>query len=814
MSGTCLFVCRKRTGRSGRDPRPRAMASTVTFLLTWEIAALNYHSISQAISDNIPDGRSMKISTVIPDERKKEILGILLIALALFVWLSLFSYDRTEDNVMLGQFAAGSKSLGQAFSHDFNNQCGPVGAAVSYAVLYVFGYSGFLIPLFLILLGLICFPGIRLGLAFRKILFVFAFVFVLGVFLSLPAVRNREIIEFSRVTVGGWLSAGLAQALLSFVGAAGTYVALMTSLIVLAALITPLKPSDFVLLLKRMVERLLIKGSKWRELRRINRQRVKVEKQARAKKKEKEPEPSGRQPVSASRPEEKITVRGPGAAREKTSLTLVRGDEGRTEGKYKFPPLDLLNDPKGSEPSVSEEELNETARVLRETLSTFGVEIEDEKIEIYPGPVITRYEFKPAAGIKVNQIVNLSDDLALAMRARKVRIVAPVPGKAAVGVEIPNRHSQMVYLKEALVSSAFQQSGAKLSLALGKTSSGEPFVTDLGKMPHLLIAGSTGSGKSVCINAITTSLLYRLPPEEVRFVMIDPKMLELSVYQGIPHLQRKVITNPKVAEHVLSEIVVEMEQRYRKLAKLGVRNIEDYNRKQKKGEILPYIVIIVDELADLMMSSSSRVENLITRLAQMARAVGIHLILATQRPSVDVITGLIKANFSARIAFQVASKIDSRTILDTNGAEKLLGSGDMLFTQAGHPEPRRLHGAYISSEETSRIVEFIRGQGYSVEPIDAISTQPEEVVIQESAEQDDDLLRKAAELVVRHKQGSVSLLQRRLAVGYQRAARLIDQLEEEGIVGPYDGSKAREVLVDAAFLESPEWKQRQNRERI
>jgi S-DNA-T family DNA segregation ATPase FtsK/SpoIIIE len=394
-----------------------------------------------------------------------------------------------------------------------------------------------------------------------------------------------------------------------------------------------------------------------------------------------------------------------------------------------------------------------------------------------------------------------------------VRIVAPVPGKAAVGIEIPNRHSQTVYLKEILVSPTFQRSGAKLSLALGKTSAGEPFATDLGKMPHLLIAGSTGSGKSVCINAITTSLLYRLPPEEVRFVMIDPKMLELSVYQGIPHLERKVITNPKVAEHVLAEIVVEMEQRYRKLAKFGVRNIEDYNRKQKRSEILPYIVIIVDELADLMMSSSTRVENLITRLAQMARAVGIHLILATQRPSVDVITGLIKANFSARIAFQVASKIDSRTILDTNGAEKLLGSGDMLFIQPGHPEPRRIHGAYISSEETSRIVEFIKGQEYSVEPMDIISTKPEEVIIQESTEQEDDLLRKAAELVVRHKQGSVSLLQRRLAVGYQRAARLIDQLEEEGIVGPYDGSKAREVLVDASYLESIDWKEKTNRER-
>ncbi|KPL04041.1 MAG: cell division protein FtsK, partial [candidate division Zixibacteria bacterium SM1_73] len=406
-------------------------------------------------------------------------------------------------------------------------------------------------------------------------------------------------------------------------------------------------------------------------------------------------------------------------------------------------------------------------------------------------------------------VVNLADDLALAMRARKVRIVAPVPGKAAIGVEIPNKNPQMVYLKEILSSAAFQDAETKLAIAIGKTISGEPFVTDLGKMPHLLIAGATGSGKSVCINAITTSLLYRLPPEEIRFIMIDPKMLELSVYDGIPHLERSVITNSKNAEHVLSEIVIEMEERYRKLAKAGVRNIEDYNAKQKRDKILPYLVIIVDELADLMMSSSSnRTEALVTRLAQMARAVGIHLILATQRPSVDVITGLIKANFSARIAFQVASKIDSRTILDVNGAEKLLGAGDMLFIRPGHPEPTRIHGAYVSSQETQRIVYFTKAQRYEVEPIRILSDESIEQMPEEEKEKDEDLFRQAVELVIRHKQGSVSLLQRRLAVGYQRAARLIDQLEEEGIVGPYDGSKAREVLVDETYLEREEWTKR------
>jgi S-DNA-T family DNA segregation ATPase FtsK/SpoIIIE len=753
----------------------------------------------------------MSIVGVISDERKKEIIGVLLIAIALFIWLSLFTYDKTNDNQLLQE----DKSLGgfvSVFSQKFHNQCGPVGAVAAYFILYFLGYSGFFMPLFLILFGISRFPKVNLAFISKKTLSAFIFVLVLGVLFWLPDIRSGEMIDLSSVTVGGWLCATLGGICLKFLGTAGSYTLLIASLIVLAAIITPFKPSDSFFLSKRVLEGLWTRGRKWRELRRIAKQRKRREKEVDAEVESEQAVPVAKITVTPSG-EQKDTPEVP-SVKTKTTVKLIRGEERVMEGSYRFPPLDLLNDPPSIKPSVPEQELNETARILRETLSTFGVEIEGEKIEIYPGPVITRYEFKPAAGIKVNQVVNLADDLALAMRARKVRIVAPVPGKAAIGVEIPNKSSQTVYLKEILTSPAFQNASAKLTLTLGKTSSGESFVTDLGKMPHLLIAGATGSGKSVCINAITTSLLYRLPPEEVRFVMIDPKMLELSIYEGIPHLERAVITNPKLAEHVLSEIVIEMEERYKRLAKSGVRNIEDFNRKQKKENLLPYIVIIVDELADLMMSSSNRVESLITRLAQMARAVGIHLILATQRPSVDVITGLIKANFSARIAFQVASKIDSRTILDANGAEKLLGSGDMLFIETGHPEPRRIHGAYISSEETTRIVDFIKAQNYSVQPIEILSNQTEEVTItEEETEEDEDLFRKAVELVIRHKQGSVSLLQRRLAVGYQRAARLIDQLEEEGIVGPYDGSKAREVLVDAAYLESEEWKLRKSREK-
>lgn len=756
----------------------------------------------------------MKILSFISDEKKKEILGVLSIALALFIFISLLTYDRQSDLKLLQEKATFENFFG-SFSQQVKNLCGPVGALVSYLLFYALGYSSFFVSIFLILLGVSSFPKVSLSTFSKKTFFAFVFVLVSGILLSLPVSKSGEIVNFSNVTLGGWLSSILGKFCLKLFGTAGSYTLLIAFLIALIAIITPLKPSDFVFLAKRMVERVFTKGSKWRELKRIEKQRKRREKELSAGSIGKEKEkrqlifPPTEEPAISKEIEE-FPQEAPSIRQDfKTTLKLVRGKEKSLEWDYKYPSLDLLDEAPHLRPSISNEELNQTAKILKETLATFGVEIEGDRIEKYPGPVITRYEFKPAAGIKVNQVVNLADDLALAMRARKVRIVAPVPGKAAIGVEIPNKTPQVVYLREILTSPAFQNAESKLALALGQTTSGEPFVTDLGRMPHLLIAGATGSGKSVCINAIITSLLYRLPPDEIRFIMIDPKMLELSVYEGIPHLERSVITTPKNAEYVLSEIVIEMEERYRKLAKAGVRNIEDYNAKQRREKVLPYLVIIVDELADLMMSSSARTEGLVTRLAQMARAVGIHLILATQRPSVDVITGLIKANFSARVAFQVASKIDSRTILDMNGAEKLLGAGDMLFIQPGHPEPRRIHGAYISSRETERIVDFIKAQRYEVEPISIFSSEPSEIP-EEEKEKDEDLFRRAVELVIRHKQGSVSLLQRRLAIGYQRAARLIDQLEQEGIVGPYDGSKAREVLVDETYLEREEWLQKKS----
>ena len=464
-------------------------------------------------------------------------------------------------------------------------------------------------------------------------------------------------------------------------------------------------------------------------------------------------------------------------------------------------------------------DLTAEASLLVAKLADFDVQ--GRVTEIHPGPVVTTFEFEPAAGVKVNQIVSREDDLALALRAQRIRILAPIPGKGAVGVEIPNRRRRTVYLREVLSSAQFEQSAAALKVPLGVDVVGQPFVADLTKMPHVLVAGATGSGKSVCLNALITGLLFQHGPKSLQMVMIDPKMLELSVYNGIPHLVMPVVTEPKRASRALRWAVSEMEKRYKLMATCGARNIQGYNERVAAGQVpsgptqpdgttpappdrLSFVVVIIDELADLMLTAPAEIEEPIARLAQMARAVGIHLVLATQRPSVDVITGVIKANFPSRIAFQVASKTDSRTVLDMNGAENLLGHGDMLFTPAGKPEPYRVHGAYISEEEAARLVEFwkARAPGSFAPPLatDASVVEAEEGAEEGEEAYDDDLIREAARLVVGHQQGSTSLLQRRLKVGYSRAGRLMDQLESLGVVGPFQGSKARDVLVDERWL--------------
>ena len=429
------------------------------------------------------------------------------------------------------------------------------------------------------------------------------------------------------------------------------------------------------------------------------------------------------------------------------------------------------------------------AKTLEDTLASFGVSVRVADIE--RGPVITRYELEPAPGVKVQKITTLSDDIALAMRASSVRIVAPIPGKNRVGIEVPNGASASVFLKDVLSQSEFRSSGSKLMLALGKDISGKSLIADLADMPHLLIAGTTGSGKTVALNSIITSILFNASPEEVKFLMVDPKMVELVAYNELPHLLCPVITDTKKVSGALNWVVSEMEHRYRTLAKAGVRNIKGYHQQ---GNTMPYIVIVVDELADLMQVSAKTIESAITRLAQLARAVGIHLILATQRPSVDVVTGVIKANFPARVSFKVASKVDSRTVLDMNGAENLLGKGDLLFMKPGDAKPTRGQCSYVSDEEIRRVIDFIKPQ-QNPEYNDAITTQQSANAMGNGA-QDDEMYDEAVRVVIETNQASVSILQRRLRLGYSRAARLIDIMEQNGIVGPYVGSKARDILID------------------
>ena len=415
-------------------------------------------------------------------------------------------------------------------------------------------------------------------------------------------------------------------------------------------------------------------------------------------------------------------------------------------------------------------------------------------VNISKGPVITRYELQPAPGVKVNRITTLSDDIALAMKAPTIRIVAPIPGKSAVGIEVPNQSSSLVYLREILESSEYQKEAAssKLAMALGKDISGKSVVANLGEMPHLLIAGTTGSGKTVCVNSLIMSMIYNATPDELRFIMVDPKMVELAVYNGLPHLLCPVVTNAKKAAGALDWVVNEMEERYRILAKATARNIDLFNKKSE--EKLPYIVVIIDELADLMLVVQQDVENAITRLAQLSRAVGIHIILATQRPSVDVVTGVIKANFPARISFKVASKVDSRTVLDGNGADKLLGKGDMLFLEPGNAKPIRAQGTLLTDSEIERVVETIKKQRECVYDEEILERQKKGVSKKGGFEKDE-FFDEAVKMVLETGQASVSMLQRRLRLGYTRAARLIDAMEEEGIVGSFRGSKPREILI-------------------
>ena len=562
------------------------------------------------------------------------------------------------------------------------------------------------------------------------------------------------------------------------------------------------------------------------------------------------PDVSGDDPFREQIPDEELEAARAGEAREgggdgtgrkapEQEGDLPDPNPQSPEIPHELPPLEHLDVPDTSDREGMARELDRLGQVLVQKLQTFNVECTIGGRTT--GPVVTQFEVVPAPGVKVNKVANLDADLALAMKARSIRIVAPIPGKGAIGVEIPNPKAEMVLLREILEAGEFARSRAELPLALGRDLTGKPYVADLAKMPHALIAGATGSGKSVCLNAFITSLVYRHTPETLRFLLIDPKMVELSAYVDLPHLRHPVVTDPRDAASVLKWAVFEMERRYQLLSTNRVRSVQEFNKKARQGQImkrvhprgregdpdrwiwqdgpLPYIVLVVDELADLMMTVQSEIEKPLTLLAQKARAIGIHLLVATQRPSVNVITGLIKANFPTRVAFRVASKTDSRTILDQNGADALLGNGDMLFLPPGTSEPVRIQGAFISTEETERLVTWYREHAElrSRESEDGEFWPEEEDILEvvrslesessleegglEGDEERDELFWDAAEVCIQHNQGSTSLLQRRLKVGYGRAARMVDELHEAGILGPSQGSKAREVLMTLADLE-------------
>ncbi|HEX5061143.1 MAG TPA: DNA translocase FtsK 4TM domain-containing protein [Kofleriaceae bacterium] len=562
-----------------------------------------------------------------------------------------------------------------------------------------------------------------------------------------------------------------------------------------------------------------------------------------------EPEPTDHAGPVIFEPKFKAQDKATMAAKEKAADAERQTFIKLGEGDYQLPSIQLLNYDAKEQNSIDKSAMLELSAKLTQTLENYGVK--GDVVAIRPGPVVTMYEFAPAPGTRVNKIVNLTDDLALALEALRVRIVAPIPGKAAVGIEVPNRTREKVFLKEILADDVFRKGRAKLPLAIGKDIEGGPSVVDLGRMPHLLVAGTTGSGKSVAVNAMITSLLYHCSPEDVRMIMVDPKMLELSIYEGVPHLLLPVVTDPKKANLALRWAVEEMERRYDLLAQMGVRDIATYNEKVVKQQAkveadklraaadaaakaleedlskvvaadspeaadarekvetaqhqhkLPYIVVVIDEFADLMMCAPKEVETSVARIAQKARAAGIHLILATQRPSVDVITGLIKANFPSRIAFSVASKIDSRTILDQNGAEALLGAGDMLFSDRG-AAPQRLHGCYVDESEIHRVVEFLKTQGRPVYNLDIVKPRDEDGENGDfgggmpSGKSDDDMYDKAVYIVTTTRNASISWVQRQLRIGYNRAARLVEEMEKQGVVSPPDHTNKREVLVAAA----------------
>ncbi len=736
----------------------------------------------------------------------REILGVVIFVFALLVALSLFSYHPSDRS-----FNTPSGSL------QTQNWGGIVGAYLADLLLQGLGRSAYLLSalLFIVAYNLFreSYQGIQLTKAGGYLLLLW------GVAAITSLLRDAE----TGSAAGGILGDFSKDLLISLFSRVGAYVIVLSALLLAVMSVTQRSLATLLEKGKNVAEKLYkesaallgLLNKKWRE----RREKAKGEN---TKKERKEFVP----PPIVLREEVKEEL--PKKPKKKSPPAQAQLDFPEIHQGYTLPSLALLDSPDGEHVKIDKETLEANSLILQKKLADFGVE--GEVVAVRPGPVITMYEFKPAPGVKVRRIVLLADDLSMALRALSVRILAPIPGESVVGIEIPNPRREKVFLKQVFEGDAYQNAESKLTLVLGKDISGAPFLADLARMPHLLVAGATGTGKSVSINAMVLSILFKASPQDVQFIMIDPKMLELTVYENLPHMIVPVVTDAKKAAAALFWAMDEMDRRYRLMRDKGARNIDHYNRilekemSDKRGVIelrqseqpdggqeqeiggdleekaplvherLARIVIVVDELADMIMSVGRDIEEYITRLAQKARAAGIHMILATQRPSVDVITGLIKANFPARISFQVTSRVDSRTILDSIGAERLLGDGDMLFLPPGTARISRVHGAYVSDQEIRKVVEFINQQAkpcYRPEVFEA----KKEIESGDVDEDYDEMYDMAVELVTETQQASISMIQRRLRVGYNRAARMIEQMERDGVVGPADGAKPREVYA-------------------
>ena len=779
-----------------------------------------------------------------PSHIQREVIGVILIALSLLMLLSLLSFVPGEAQVM---------ATGAAGTSPPRNLIGAFGALLAGGFIYTLGGASYLFPFLLGRLGFRCFSQVPVSLRLRTAVSSLAAVVFLSAFLHLETTGIPTLTSgmISRGMAGGIVGQTIAEGLRAVFAGTGAHILIIAGFLVALLLTMPLSLAEAV---RRIPERwaILLEGiSAVMPERSPEVQKETGNRRSRGK---------ASKPTNITLEEEPTSDRigdqdlasiptPPAPIIQPFPVSIPAAEVQTTEqdgiiataesGNYQLPdPEILLSDPSGPMDRMSEEELKAQSEVLSRALMSFT--IEGTVTEVRPGPVVTMYEFEPAPGTKVARIVNLADDLALALKATSLRIVAPLPGKSVVGIEVPNRSRETVSLKEVVMGEAFRRARSRLTLALGKDIFGAPVTADLKTMPHLLVAGATGAGKSVSLNTMLLSILFSAKPSEVKLLLIDPKMLEFQSYEGIPHLLRPVITDPKSAARGLGWVVAEMERRYKLLAEAGVRNIDAYNRqvaglhevlaehsapateqnepakflseeerlsagetsiaegergcmqpKPTPPEPLPFIVVMIDELADLMMVAPKDVEDKIARLAQMARASGIHLVLATQRPSVDVLTGLIKANFPARIAFQVSSKTDSRTILDANGAEALLGRGDMLYLATGTGRLARLHGSFVSDDDVRAVVEFVKQQALPVYNPELQSLKLEEATEEEAK---DEVYEQAKELVLSTGQASASLIQRRLRVGYPRAARMIEQMEAEGIVGAAGRDGRREVL--------------------